>query len=534
MTVDLLIRQARIVDGSGAAAFTGDAAVKDGRIAAVGRRLDNIQAKETIDAAGLVLSPGFIDAHSHDDVYILVDPTAPAKVRQGVTTTVLGNCGHSPAPWSEAHKRAHWDRLLASGADLIPDELKDFQTSAGYLDRIRQAEPTLNAAYLVGHSTVREAVMGMANRPAREAELAEMKDLVAEAMAAGAAGLSSGLQYIPGAFAPLDELIALAAEAAERGGIYASHIRNERDLVVEAVGEAIEIGRRSGAPVHISHHKVSGDNNWGRSPETLALIEAAQAEGLEVTCDQYPYEACSTSLASTLPPTALAGGEEVFRPKLADPAFRADVRAEMERTDTDWENMITGTWFDKLVITRVPDHDDYIGRSVAEIAQELEIDPFDLTFDLVGRYGRGVGLIGYSMCEEDIARIMTKPYTMVGSDGSPGFGPDKVHPRMYGTFPRVLGRYVRERKILSLEEAIRKMTSLPARTFGLMTKGLIRPGLDADLVLFDPETIIDRAEYQQPDQAPEGIALTVVNGRIVWRDGRPTGVRPGRVVGPNI
>ena len=406
MTVDLLIRQARIIDGSGAAAFKGDAAVKDGRIVAVGRRLDDIRAGETIDAAGLVLSPGFIDAHSHDDVYVLVDPTAPAKIRQGVTTTVLGNCGHSPAPWSETHGKAHWNRLLNSRADLIPAELRDFQTSAEYLARISQAEPTLNTAYLVGHSTVREAVMGMADRPADPAELAAMKDLVAEAMAAGAVGLSSGLQYIPGAYAALGELFELAAVVAERGGIYASHIRNERDRVTEAVGEAIEIGRRSGAPVHISHHKVSGNNNWGRSPETLALIESAQAEGLEVTCDQYPYEACSTSLAATLPPTALAGGEEVFGPKLADPAFRAEVRTEMERTDADWENMITGTWFDKLVITNAPDHDDYIGRSVADIAQDLEVDPFDLTFDLVGRYGRAVGLIGYSMCEDDITRIM--------------------------------------------------------------------------------------------------------------------------------
>lgn len=526
--VDILIREALIVDGSGGPAQRGDLAVKDGKIAALGRDLGNCSAKEVLEGSGLALTPGFIDVHSHDDLYLLARPECPEKVLQGVTTEILGNCGLS-AVEAPVESKAHllgMLRMLCPGACPAPGELGGGISL--YLNRLQSLGPALNVGVLVGHSSVRMAVMGMHNRLPTQYELAGMERIVAQAMEQGALGISTGLIYPPGSYARMEELVSLARVVGRHKGIYATHMRSEGDLQMQALEEALSIGQRAGVPVQISHHEVAGRANWGMSARTLSLMEEARGRGLEVACDQYPYEAGCTFLAAVLPPGASAQGLEVLSRNLQDPSWRRQTARRLEKGE-GWENLAKGAGPDGIVIS-VSRNPDYLGKSISRIAEQTGCSPWDVIFDLLAREGLGSMALFFMMCEEDISWILGDPWTMVGSDGMPSLGVGKIHPRMSGTFPRVLGRYVRERKLLSLEEAVRKMTSLAARTFGLKGKGLLKEGMDADLVLLDPERVRDRATYQEPSLPPEGIRFVIVNGRIVAKDGKLTGSRPGKVI----
>ena len=489
MAYDLLIRGARIVDGGGGPRFAGDLAVRGDRIAAIGASLDVADAARVIEAHGRVLSPGFIDVHSHDDVAVLLDPEMAFKVSQGVTTEVVGNCGMGPAPR---------DLAAAFGQSLYPGrDVPRWEGHAGYLAHIDADPPSLNVAVLAGHGTLRLAAMGAAKRAPTSAELDAMTDLLREGLHAGAVGFSSGLIYEPGMHAETTELVALARAMAEIGGLYATHMRDESLALVDSVAEAIHIGEESGVPVQISHHKASGRLAWGKVSESLARIDEARRRGVDVTADQYPYTAASTILA------AIVGG-------LTD---RADAGRRMPPED--------------VVLAACPGSPELEGRSIADVARERGRAPGDVARELLAANGEKVWVVMHLMCEDDVRTVLRHPTTMIGSDGIP-MAEGKPHPRLYGTFPRVLGHYVRDSGILALEEAIHRMTGLPAAKFRLDRRGLLREGWYADLVLFDPDTIGDRATYDEPRQTAAGIAEVLVNGTAVFRDGRHTAARPGR------
>ena len=528
---DLLIRNCLIVDGSGDAPFTGEVAVSQGRIAAVGPNLGTT-ARTLIDSPGSVVCPGFIDSHTHDDLYLLFRPQGPAKVRQGVTTVVIGHCGFSAAPGVPEHWQELYDKLgLLGAAHLADGRLGPMQLS-GFLDRLDKTGPGINIASLVGHSTIRLAVMGSINRPATSEETDRMRRLVRQAMSQGAFGMSTGLIYPPGSYAETSELVSLARETARSNGLYSTHLRSEGDEVETALREALEIGKKAGVKVLISHHKVGGRPNWGRSRNTLEMIEDARSQGVDVVADQYLYTASSTFLAATLPPGVQEGGAGFYCSKLRDPVFRSEVKHRIEdQTEPAWENLIMSLGFGGIVVASSPSRPECAGLSIAELAELDRAEPLDVLLDLLISDQGSTGAIYHSMNEDDVIRIMTRPYVMIGSDGIPAFTDrDKVHPRFFGTFPRVLGRYVRQKRILTLEEAVRKMTSLTAEVFGLKTKGLIRPGMDADLVVFDPEKIIDQATLSDPAKEPKGIQKVIVGGQVAVERGQVTGRGRGRVL----
>ena len=528
---DLLIDRATIVDGSGNPARQGQVAITGGRIVAVGDAL-RVSAKRILDIAGLVVCPGFIDVHTHDDLYLTVDPAGSAKLRQGVTTVLVGNCGSSPAPTSEEYRSEVMAFVSRLGAKHTPPEALGLSGLGAFLDYLETRKPTINVAALVGHSTVRLAAMGWARRKPTPTELRAMAAMVEQAMSEGAFGVSTGLIYPPGAYAEIDELTELARAAAGFGGFYATHLRNECDQVIQSLKEALTIGRRADLPVLISHHKTSGRANWGRSAQTLELIERSRTAGQKVYLDQYPYTASSTALSTILPPEALESGPEVYRAKLREDDFRNEARSAIEGDPRpDWENVVRGVGYGGILIASSASRPEWAGRSLSEIALDENRDPLEIAFDLIRDDEAPTRAIFRSMDEGDVARIMQYPYGMIGSDGLAAFNPDdRVHPRFYGTFPRVLGRYVREKGVLSQEEAVRKMTSLPAQLLGLHCKGLIREGFDADLVIFDPATVVDQAEFGKVGRPPEGIAHVLVNGDLAVEQGRITGHGKGQVL----
>ncbi len=512
---DTLIRAARVVDGSGGPSFAADIGIVDGVIAAIAPGLSRKGARQVIDADGLVAAPGFIDSHSHDDVYLLAEPDGAAKVRQGITTVVIGNCGFSMAPILPETQLQAMESLAIIGARSLPGKPHRGWRFAEYLERLEAARPALNVVPLVGHGTLRIAAMGIENRPAGEGEKRQMAHLLEEALEAGAFGLSSGLVYVPGAFADTAELCALARVAAAWGGLYTTHMRSEADLVMEAIRETLTIGEHAGLPVHISHLKVMGRANWGRSRETLGCLQQAREAGLRVTCDVYPYTAGSTSLAAALPPALQSEGPEVFAERLKDRSLRAEIRRTIEtQTAGDWENLIYVDTFEGMVLVKAPRHPEYCGRSIAAIAEAENRDPFDVFFDLLVEEKMDAVVVEFMMHEDDVIRILQSPFAMVATDGLPGFGSDLFHPRFTGAFPRVLGRYVRDMESLRLEEAVWKMTGLPAETFGLARRGRLQPGCAADIVLFDPMTVADRGTYEKPNVSPLGIHCVWVNGRL--------------------
>ena len=531
---DVVIKNARVIDGTGNPYYRADIGVSQGKIAEIGDDLSSASSERVIDADGLVAGPGFIDPHSHDDAYVLTDPTCKMKILQGVTTEVTGNCGFSlapmPTPKDDFIQKVS---MIMSGGNM-PEVLYDVDSFGDFLDAIEAVKPGINIAPLVGHGTIRIATMGWEGRttPTPD-ELEKMKRLLAQAMEDGALGFSSGLIYIPAQFSETEELIELAKVAGKYNGIYATHMRNESDRQIAAIEEAFAIGRAGNMPVHIAHHKVAGKRNWGMSKQTLAMMHEARKNGLEVTCDQYPYPAGSTMLAAALPPQFAAGGPNVYAEKLKDQAVRKEVTRMIENDEgPEWENLIKGGGFENLMICYSPNpkHQGYLTKSIAQIAEMENRDPYDVFFDLIVEEKTNVGMIIFMMTDEDIERIMRDPVTTIGSDGIPGAANSKIHPRMTSTFPRVLGRYTREKGILGLEEAVRKMTSLPAQTFRLKTKGLLAQGFDADIVLFDPDTIIDKGTFEEPVQAPVGIPWVFVNGQVAVENGEVAGASSGRVL----
>lgn len=520
---DLLIKGGKVFDGTGAPWFRADVAVDGGLIEAIGQ-LGRAAAVETIDARGLCVSPGFIDIHSHSDSSILVNPRAESKIRQGVTTEVIGQCGSSLAPITDKNKELFEEELARWGIDLTWDSM------AGYVREVTRRGTAVNVVPVVGHSAVRAAVMGHDNRPPTDGELERMKTLVAEACLGGARALSTGLIYPPSSYADRDEIAALAAVAGSYGAIYMTHMRNEGDSLLEALEETLEIGRRAKVPVQVSHHKAVGRRNWGKVRDSLALMEQARAAGVDVTCDQYPYVASSTGLASVIPGWAHEGGPQAMLERMKEPETASRIRQEMEAAASS-----RGGW-DKVLISRVDREQlkGWEGKTIVEIASAQEVDPITAVFDLL-LAGGYVGMVRFGMSEEDVKLVMRHPLVMVGSDGSclADYGPlseGKPHPRNYGTFVRVLGKYVREEKNLTLREALRKMTSLPAARMGLEDRGLLRLGMAADVTVFNAETVAERGTFQDPHRYAAGIEAVIVNGRLTVRGGEHTGRLAGRVL----
>jgi dihydroorotase/N-acyl-D-amino-acid deacylase len=527
---DLLIVHGHILDGSGSPWFEGSVAIKDGKIAEVGR-LVNPSARQVIDASGLMVAPGFIDLHSHSDYTLLVDGTAQSKIRQGVTTEVLGE--------SESAGPVLGPAVPEFGRALKRYGLtRDWTTLGEYFARAERQGISVNIASYVGSGQVRMDVMGNVNRAPTPEELEKMKGLVEQSMREGALGLSSGLIYPPNMFAKMEELIELAKVAAKYGGIYTSHIRGEGTHWKQAVDEAIAIGEKGSLPVHILHFKMDGRANWGKMAEQVKEVQAARDRGVDVTADQYPYIAAMTGLEMCLPPKYLEGTSEQVVQRLKDPKARGEIRRAIATGLPGWEDdevKSVGGWHGVLVASlQKPENKKYEGRRMDEVAKMMRKDPVDALCDLLISEGGSAEAIYFSMSEEDVRLAMQEPWVGIGSDGvavnlDMTFA-GKPHPRFYGTFPRVLGYYVREQKVLSLPNALRKMTSLSAQITGLTDRGLLRPGMAADITVFDPKTVSDKATFENPLQYATGIPFVIVNGVVVINQGEHTGAKPGRVL----
>jgi N-acyl-D-amino-acid deacylase len=535
-----IIKGGRIVDGSGNPWYKGDIAVIEGKIACIARCLVP-EADQVINAMGLVVAPGFIDAHSHADSSTLFYREMESVVAQGITTVVAGQCGSSIAPVNTDLR----EELEKWWAGWLPPEIEFGITWTSFEEYLREEEKEglgANVAHLVGHGAVRIASMGFEARAPTTGELDAMRGHVSEAMEAGAYGLSTGLIYPPGIFAETLEIVELAKVAARYGGVYDTHIRGEGKTLMESLGEAIAIGKEAGIPVQISHHKAATKSFWGKSVDTLNLLEKTRSEGVDITVDQYPYKAGSTSLVTCLPPWAHEGGMDRLLERLKDPGLRQKMRGDIEDGLPGWENFAGELGWQNVYVTSVrTDGNKYAeGKNLLEIQEHRgDADPYISLFDLILEENGAAGMVIFAMDEEDVQRIMRHPLQMVGTDsgasGTTGFmRRGKPHPRGYGTYPRVLGRYVRESGALTLEEAIRKMTSFPAQRFGLQSRGLLKPGMVADIVVFNPDTVIDTATYEEPHQLPKGVEHVMVNGEITVQLSEPLGTLAGRTLRKNV
>lgn len=514
-TMNIVIRYADVLDGTGAPAFRADVGLAGDRIAAIGD-LSTATANVAIDGTGLTAAPGFIDMHSHSDFTLPINPRAESKVRQGVTTEVIGQCGDSAAPLNPT------TRELARVAH--PHLPWDWTSFGEYLDYLRRQGLAVNVVPLVGHGTIRSASMGLDDRAPAPSEMEAMKRLVTQAMDEGAWGISTGLIYPPGLYASTDELVELASVVAERGGFYSSHIRGEGSRLLKAVGEAIEIGERAGVPVQIAHLKASKPENWSLLPQALKLIDDARARGLDVAADRYPYTASSTSLSAQLPPWAHDGGSVALLDRLRSPETRQRILAGAR--ERQW---------DKVLIAHSPNCSEIESLTIAEIADERGTAPDETVLDILLETETRVSVIHFGMKDENLHAVLRHPAVMIGSDGSARMptgplGEGKSHPRSYGTFPRVLGKYAREEGVLSLPEAVRKMSRLPAERLGLSDRGRLAKGMKADMVLFNPDIVRDSATYTEPYQYPVGIEYVFVNGQVVIGPEGHTGALPGRIL----
>jgi N-acyl-D-aspartate/D-glutamate deacylase len=518
---DVLIQQARVIDGRGAPSFVADVAICG---------IAPPQARVVVNGTGLTLAPGFIDLHTHSDYTLLVNPLAESKVHQGVTTEVIGNCGTSPAPLGE-------EAFPIIRARMQQQYRLDvsWRTLAGYLERLAESGTAVNVVPIVGHGTIRSAVMGYAQRPPTTSELTHMQRLITEAMTDGAFGLSTGLVYAPGCYADTDEIVELAKVVGQAGGMYFSHIRGESDSVLEAAQEAITVGQRAGVAVQISHLKTAGRENWEKTPALLDLLDQANARGLDVTGDMYPYTAGATSLGALLPPWVHEGGLTKLLPRLRDEQVRTRIRRDLEQGVDGWWNPARAAGWSGVQISRAPQHRSYQGMRLSDIAGLRRQDPLEAALDILLAEEGNAGVVLFMMGDVQVQTILQHQRVMIGSDAGATapygvLGQGHPHPRAYGTFPRILGTYVRERGVISLEEAIFRMTGLTAWRLGLSDRGLVRPGYKADLVIFDAQHIADRATYDMPHAYPTGIRWVLVNGQVILRDGERLPVLPGRVL----
>lgn len=524
--MDLVIGGGLIVDGSGAPAYRADVGIAGRRIVALGD-LSSAEAATRIDASGRVVCPGFIDMHAHSDLTLLVSPSGDSKLQQGVTTEVNGNCGFSPAPLTgrSAETVMHLHGFFGS---YVRDLGWDWRSPDEYIARLEANGLSYNVALLVGHSTVRIAAMGMVRRPPTADELDQMRDLVRATMQAGYFGMSSGLVTPPSAYADTEELTELAQIVAEQGGLYATHMRGEGHSLVRATAEALEIGERARAPVQISHHKATFRPYWGRIRQAVQLSEWATERGQSVGFDVYPYTAGSANLTQVIPDWAHEGGLDQLLHRLHDPATRERLRVEVAAQDREWHQTFVA-WVSPTADASVQ------GQSIAEIAESRGVDPLDALFAVLLESEGKATMVHFVMDEQDVRFVMRHPLSMFGSDGM-GIAPRGVlgegqpHPRCYGTYPRILGHYVRDEHVLSLEDAVRKASFVPADRLGLAEKGRVRVDADADLVIFDTATIGERSTFERPHQFPVGIDYVLVGGQVAVDHGTATAVRAGRVL----
>jgi len=532
---DIVLLNGHVIDGSGSPWYRADVGVRDGKIAAIGR-LGDAPAKRRIDVAGMVIAPGFIDMLGQSELTILVDPRLPSKIFQGITTEITGE-GRSAAPlvgYSATDAQPRLDRLKLKA---------DWTDFAGYFARLERQGVGINISSYVGATQVRLAVIGGADRPPSATELERMKGLVQTAMEQGARGVSTSLEYAPAMYASTEELIALSQVASRYGGIYATHMRSEGDAIMAALDETFRIGREAAIPVEIWHLKVAGKANWGHMGEVVAKINGARAAGIDVAADTYAYTAWYNEMSAFMPPWAHDGGTARLMERLKDPATRARMRKDMLTPSSSWDNEwseISGPKDVMIGMTKNPALQSLQGKTIEEIAKERGKDPIDTLMDILVEDNTITECAVFGMDERDVSLALQQPWTSVNND-SEGAAPDGLlgqqhpHPRAYGTFPRILRKYVREEHKLTLEDAIRKFTALPAGRMRITDRGLIKRGLWADLVVFDPETVTDRSTFADPKELAQGMQWVLVNGVPVIDGGVMTGARPGQVLrGPGF
>ncbi|HBH11571.1 MAG TPA: aminoacylase [Clostridiales bacterium] len=526
--LDLLIKNGTICDGSGKPSYRGDIGVKDKKIVAIGSVEAN-QDSKVIEAEGLVVSPGFIDFHTHSDLALLGEPSATAKITQGVTTEIIGHCGISAFPFSKetyALSKRYTSSVLA-----FKSMEWDWLSLGEYFALLSSRRIAVNVGALIGHGSLRIAVMGFENRKPTHEDMSKMKGLLIEGLEQGAFGLSTGLAYVPGCYADLDELSELTEVVAQFGGIYSTHLRNQSESLVECVEEAIEIGRRTGASIQISHLKAVGKMYQSNAIRVLDLIEKAQIEGIDVTADQYPYLAGSSTITAILPPWVLEGGMDEMLKRLQSNDCRKAIKYDLLHGIDGWENRVELLGWENIFVSSLKKsrNKHYEGKNLEEIAIIGGKSPEDTLFDLLIDESGNIGQIAYTSSEDTMRIIMKSPYVMIGSDGL-YVDEGKTHPRLFGTFPRLLGKYVREEHVITLEEAIRKITYLPAKKLGFNDRGLIKEGMMADITIFDKNIINDNATFSEPFIQSEGIKYVIVNGELILENGQITGKLPGTVI----
>ncbi len=523
---DLIIRKGVIIDGSGAPGFPGDVAIEGDRVQAMGD-LGDQKGRSEVDASGQVVCPGFIDLHSHSDIMLLAEPDGKPKVMQGITTDVMGQDGYSVAPLRALLIPEYRQFLSALAGSPALDW--DWETMAEYLARFDGAV-SMNVVSMVGHGTVRWNVLGTASTVAGQRDLDRMGELIEQAFADGATDVSYGLVYVPSLFANREELNYVGRVVQKLGGAVVYHIRNEADFILESLDEVLQVARDTGVRTHISHFKLTGAKNWEKAEAAIAAVEEALAQGLEITFEQYPYASGNTMMSAALPPWVLEGSTEEVLVRLRDPALRPQIARDVDNGVGRWQSFgIASDW--NIMVSSVGSsrNRDVVGRNLRQLAEMAGTSPLEVAIQLLIEERLNVGAIIFHQSEDVLQRLMRLPMGGFGTDGVIGMRP---HPRMYGTLPRILGRYVREEKVLRMEEAIRKATSLAADRLRLADRGRIAPGMAADLVVFDPMTVADTATFENPHRYPIGVNWVVVNGVVVVKDGQHTGARPGRGLRP--
>jgi N-acyl-D-amino-acid deacylase len=522
----LALKGGTVIDGSGSAGFRADVGISNSSIVVVSK--EELHAAEEIDCTGLVVAPGFIDTHSHSDLKVLNDPSLFMKVRQGITLEVFGQDGISVAPVKKSDKE-QLEKQLAGLLGKLGREW-DWESTAEYLAAIERCKPGVDCSYLIPHGALRLWVMGMEDRPSTPSEREQMSAILEQGIREGALGLSTGLIYPPCCYADTGELIDLCRKVAALEGLFVVHMRSESDYIESAVEEMIEVARRSGVHVHISHFKAAGRENWAQMDRVLAMLDKAQSEGLNITADQYPYIAGSTMMGAILPPWAHAGGVEATLARLASSEDRSRMRAQILTTDrTEWDNFWKWSGPEGIIISDIPSggNQDVVGKSVEYGAKMRGKEPIEFALDLLLEERMGVSMISFSQSEEVVQKIMRLPYVNACTDGLLGARP---HPRAFGTYPRILGKYVRERGNLTLESAVHKLSYLAACNFGLKNYGLVKENYIANLVAFDPDRVIDQATFEDPRRYPTGILHVIVQGVAVIKDNQEQGKFPGKVV----